>query len=319
MSNQPMKWADRAMFHAEPHPNYTETHGVLPKVHLLWMTPDPLGAVAAMCEMYKGNVVRSLADLSDDQRRQALDDTMATHLRAPLEAVKFHFLFDGVDRAFTHQHVRQRTAVYAQESMRFAVVEDLPRNTSLPPTISALPQDDPARVTWDAALEDIGRAYEALVANGIPAEDARGLLPHATATRLHYVTDLRNLTDHAGNRLCTQAQFHWRLVFSQVVNAIRTHANDPHVLSEERWQYSAIANSSLFRPVCYQLNRCPFKASFDRACSIRSRVDAYATAGVPSDKWGEETILYEPDGGEQRIGPIRIEEWLMDDTAARER
>ena len=33
---------------------------------------------------------------------------------------------------------------------------------------------------------------------GVPAEDARGLLPTNIATRLHYRTDLRNLVNTAG-------------------------------------------------------------------------------------------------------------------------
>jgi thymidylate synthase ThyX len=46
-------------------------------------------------------------------------------LKAPLEAIDFHFMVEGVTRAHTHQEVRQRTAVFAQESMRFAVKDKI--------------------------------------------------------------------------------------------------------------------------------------------------------------------------------------------------
>lgn len=321
------KWADEAMFTAEPHESDVDT-GVLPTVTLLWMTPDPLGAIAAMSEMYKGNVVRNLADITDDIRRSALEDVQQTHLQAPLEAVKLHFMIEGVDRAFTHQLVRQRTAVYAQESMRFAVVEGLANATTLPPslqgTVGGAPGDtDPGdqaeanRRVWDHVIDEIQAGYDYLVDNGMPAEEARGLLPHCTATRLNYVTDLRNLVGHAGNRLCTQAQFVWRIVFSEIVQAIRNYDAEPEGLDSpdlsRSWQFEALAASNMFRPVCYQLGHCPFKASFDRACSIRDRVDLFAQHGIESKDWEESTVTV--SGVKQ--GPISPKEWLMNPAAAR--
>lgn len=294
MTTDMSRWADRAMFPAEPHDNFVDGQGVVPSVKLLWMTPDPLGAVAAMCAMYEGRVVRNLNDITDDERAKALADVQATHLKAPLEAIEMQFLIEGVDRAFTHQLVRQRTAVYAQESMRFAVVGDLPRATTLPPSLVGKKNDHPQKVIWDGVLSHIDQAYHMLVENGMPAEEARGLLPHCVATRIIFKTDLRNLIDHAGNRLCTQAQFHWRMVFSQMVSEIANYG-DRGIDEGCDWQFEAIATSNMFRPVCYQLGRCPFKASFDRACSIRERVDV---------------------GDFNRINPA---EWLLDPTSARDR
>lgn len=291
----PVRKGDAQQYDAEPQVSDPDA-GVLPKVTLLWMTPDPLGAVAALSAIYSGQVVRSLLDITDEDRMQALVDVQKTHLKAPLEAVKLHFLFEGVDRAFTHQHVRQRTAVYAQESMRFAVLGDLLDATTLPPSLAGTKRNGveeiegrmyPAtteaqrqRDLWDDTIRAVDSAYHRLVESGMPSEEARGLLPHCTATRIHYVTDLRNLSDHAGNRLCTQAQFHWRLVFAGVLQAIRSMASGP-----DDWQWGAIADSGLFRPVCYQLGHCPFQASFDRACSIRERVDLGLFSEINPAEW----------------------------------
>jgi flavin-dependent thymidylate synthase len=301
---------DAQQYDAEPHETSGDA-GVLPKVTLLWMTPDPLGAVAALSAIYSGRVVRSLEEVTDDQRMQALVDVQKTHLKAPLEAVKLHFLIEGVDRAFTHQHVRQRTAVYAQESMRFAVLGDLLDATTLPPSLAGTKRwekDDRGdhaalfapnneaqrwRNLWDDTIKEIDAAYHKLVDAGMPSEEARGLLPHCTATRIHYVTDLRNLSDHAGNRLCTQAQFHWRLVFAGIVQQIAEHDPNPEAEFDQHWQFVALAESGLFRPVCYQLGHCPFEASFDRACTIRDRVQ------------------------QGRFKDINVAEWLADPSAAR--
>lgn len=310
------KFADAAMFKAAP----MRQKGI--SVHLLWMTPDPLGAIAAACRMYEGYPTYDLGrDITDDDRRRYWEQVEKTHLKAPLEFVKLHFFIEGVDRAFTHQMVRQRTAVYAQESMRFAVKDNMVEETPLPPSLSGLKDDDPRVVIWNRTIQNIQDGYDQLVGAGVPAEDARGLLPHATTTRLNYATDLRALLDHAGNRLCTQAQFHWRVVFAGIAKAIAGH--DPHPMDyyaapDDRWQFETIAN--IFRPVCYQMGKCPFKADFDRGCTIRERVDANAEIGRASSEWGQDFYSDEghPDATSKRpdIKAIHPEEWLLDPAAA---
>lgn len=321
-----IKKGDAQQYAAEPHQGDPD-RGVEPVVKLIWMTPDPLGAMAFFNGIYSGKVYRSLDEVSDDERYQALVDVQKTHLQAPLEVIKLHFLVEGVDRAFTHQLVRQRTAVYAQESMRFAVLGDLVDATTLPPDLigthrsenihdaasvslhqlrnsdqyQMASDQERQRALWDWAIQNVDEVYHMLVGAGMAAEEARGLLPHATATRINYVTDLRNLKDHAGNRLCTQAQFHWRSVFTQIVQQVAEYG----IGQRDEWQFRALAQSALFRPVCYQLGHCPFQASFDRACSIRERVEMFAKQGVPSEEW------HIPENG------IHPQEWLLDPGAAR--
>jgi len=330
-----VKSGDRHQYEATPHKLENPDDGVIPEVKLVWMTPDPLGVLAWLNGTYKGKFYDNMSEVTDDDRYEALGDMLNTHLTGPLEAIQLHFRFDGVDRALTHQAVRQRTAFFAQESLRFSVVGDLLDATSLPPSLADthrwMPEEDEnfmsprqrQRMIWDQAIRAVDDAYHRLVEGGMPAEEARGLLPHATATRINYVTDLRNMTDHAGMRLCTQAQFHWRKVFNDVVAAIADYPDTcqvGEVPGGHRWQYRAIAESRLFRPVCYQLGHCPMKASFDRSCSIRGRVDAFSKQGVPSDRWDQIHFIpnprnpnFEPD----EIKPINPAEWLLNPGAAR--
>lgn len=323
----PVRWADRAMFQAEP---ITPEDG--PKVYLLSMSADPLGEIASTCKMYKGEVVRSLSEVTDEERLYYLQQVSKTKLKAPFEFVKFHFLLEGVTRAFTHQLVRQRTAAYAQESMRFAVpVQDgvsLP--VGLPPSLSGIepwsgkgiPTNDQQRLTtWTEAVTEIEDAYTRLINMGVPAEDARGLLPTNILTRVHYTTDLRALLDHAGNRLCTQAQFEWRLVFAQIVEAIRNGMTTYGTAtgSETRNVYMADELAELFRPVCYATGKCEFKADFDRACSIRDRVTAFHDAGVTSEHWHSDHNFPRGRAMSAPLMPIKPGEWLLDHTAARQK
>jgi flavin-dependent thymidylate synthase len=314
----PVRWADRAMFKAEP---IVAIDG--PKVYLLSMSADPLGEIASTCKMYKGEVVRSLSEVTDEERLYYLQQVSKTKLKAPFEFVKFHFLIEGVTRAFTHQLVRQRTAAYAQESMRFAVVggEDTTIPVGLPPSLSGLPEDHPQRVVWRETVEEIEIGYSRLVDSGVPAEDARGLLPTNVLTRVHYTTDLRALLDHAGNRLCTQAQFEWRLVFAQIVEAIRSGvvAYGTATGSETRNVYMADELAEMFRPVCYATGKCEFNAEFDRACNIRERVTEFHKNGIPSSEWHSGHNFPAGQAMAGPLMPIKPGEWLLDHTAARQK
>jgi hypothetical protein len=246
--------------------------------------------------------------------------------------VNFHFLISGVTRAFTHQMVRQRTAVYAQESVRFAVKEDVP--VALPASVAGTmlwkdwlnkcwaelypvadqqvtgnAQVDELRLKqvqeyaanratpqqlwrreWDEAVADIASSYNGLVEAGMPAEDARGLLPTNLQTRIHYHTNLRNLYEHAGMRLCTQAQHEWKVVWVEILKALENYGKGQHYFhdggagsSSSYWQFKELAK--VFKPICWGTNKCEFMSSADRFCSIRDRVQAFHHAGVDSNEW----------------------------------
>lgn len=333
MDGQPVSkavvgWADAAQYRSEPMPE-----GGKMTVTLLMATPDPLGVVAALCGMYVGRVARDLRDVTDEQRRAAFADMLATELNGPLSAVQFLFLVEGVDRAFTHQAVRQQMAFFAQESLRFAVKEDWAAEVPLPPSLSQLPEDDPQVRVWRKALIAGEDAYGALVAAGMPAEEARGLLPHAVTTRYYWSVNLKGLLIEAGKRTCTQAQFHWRQMFSLVAQELRRYgaAGDDEWMANgypepeyDGWQYALIADK--LRPHCYQTGACGFMAKFDRGCTIRGRVEDNARIGRKPEYWGEPlmgcTVDQDCDGEncDQQgvlIPSIDPREWAADPGAAR--
>ena len=192
MSGQPIgevqRWADAAQYRSEPMPM-----GGKLTVKLLSATEDPLGVVAALCGMYSGRVSRNLSEVTDAQRREAFADMQATVLNGPLSAVQFVFLVEGADRSLTHQAVRQQAAFFAQESLRFAVKEGWATDVPLPPHLAGLTEDDPQVRIWRKALIAVEDAYAALVHAGVPAEEARGLLPEAVLTRYYWVTNLKGL------------------------------------------------------------------------------------------------------------------------------
>jgi len=287
------KWGDNAMFEAAPMLKEGDLR-VTPQVFLLSATPDPLGAIAAGFRMYAGKPTYKLADITDDERREYWQESLDTYLKAPWEFVDFHFFIEAVSRAFTHQMVRQRTAVYAQESLRFAVKEGFAQEIPLPPGVMG---NENAETFWHQCMRDIEKAYNALINLGIPAEDARGLLPHATTTRLNYKVNLRGLLDVAEKRLCTQAQFEWRAVMLGIMKSIREYVpplqypqGDTFAgVESTAWQFQLIGKPipGTFAPICYKLGRCPYMGVLDRNCTIRARVEANNKAGRKAEDWGE--------------------------------
>jgi flavin-dependent thymidylate synthase len=245
------KWADDFMFTAEK-----SDASAGPVAFLLGAPNDPLGQIAACGKMYKGEVVRDLADVTDAERADYLEQIQKTVLKMPLESVSMHFMVEGIHRGITHQMVRQRTAAFAQESTRFAVKEDMKEATALPPSLQGtlsmkewkqkLADDDAERGTlwggrddaaamqeakgaqkqrlkWDEAVSLMGDTYMELVNEGMAAEEARGLMPTNITTRLNYITNLRSFYDTMAVRVSDQAQFEWRLVVMQMAKAMQTY------------------------------------------------------------------------------------------------
>jgi flavin-dependent thymidylate synthase len=275
--------------------------------------------------MYRGDPIYNMQEITDEQRTWAWEELSKTRLNTPLEGVQVKFMLEAVTRSFTHQLVRQRVgAYYVQESLRFAVKKGLANETALPPSISRT-DEGPGKI-WQETVETIEAAYEGLVNAGIPAEDARGLLPHAVTTRVIYTTNLRSLFEHAGNRLCTQAQFEWRAVFMGMMKAMREFpGNQYYVPSSQRskndlnrvwrgdgWQWDIIATPTpmTFAPICYKTGKCEFMSQLDRGCSIRERVQKFHEAGVESKHWG--AAGWSPD---QDLQPIQPEEWMANPLA----
>jgi len=270
-----VRWADRAMFRAQPLAEDGEQVQI--SVSVVDMTRNPLKVMAAPWLGYRGRFV--LPDqVTDEEARAFAADALKSKIAAPLEWCQVALLIQGVSRDFTHQIVRQRTATFVQESMRFAVKDRAADEVPEPISIAGLPEDDPLARIWHDHVARTGWVYNALIHGGIPAEDARKGLLIGTTTQLHYRTNLRDLINHAGLRLCSQAQAEWKEVWKLIAKAIGSYGPE-----EDRWQQQAIVR--LFKPVCYSTGKCEFMGEADRWCVIRDRVEAHHRNGDRPEDW----------------------------------
>ena len=135
-----------------------------------------------------------------------------------LEFAHFTFHIEGVSRALTHQLVRHRMASYAQRSQRYCEEDGF--NFVTPPTI------EPLSAAWDVYTEtmaDLEKAYEALRSLGIPAEDARMILPNACETVIEVSMNGRELIHFCNERMCSRAQWEIRELANLMAAAVADH------------------------------------------------------------------------------------------------
>jgi thymidylate synthase (FAD) len=94
----------------------------------------------------------------------------------------------------------------------------------------------------EQAFDRLGELYQEMIDNGVPAEDARFLIPNAANTNFKIVVNFLELLHICDLRLCTRAQWEFRQVASQMRAQI--HRKFPELAKyiqpkcgDKRWGY----------------------------------------------------------------------------------
>lgn len=177
-------------------------------VELLYHTPEPERAIATAARLCYAPV--GAAELMETMPAERVTSVLSTILKSDhhstLEHASYTFAVEGVSRALTHQLVRHRIASFNQQSQRYVKFkEGVPYVT--PDSVSSDPEL--SRV-FDAAVDAAVQAYEKLLAAGVPAEDARYLLPNATESKIVITMNVRSLLNFFSLRCCNRAQWEIR-------------------------------------------------------------------------------------------------------------
>lgn len=177
-------------------------------VRLLNHTPDPERAIAAAARLCYAPVgaAELTETMSDDAVRRVLKTIITSGHTSALEHASYTFAIDGVSRALTHQLVRHRLASYNQQSQRYVTYAEEPTFVT-PPSVA---EDPVAAEAFAAATRAAFDAYRALVDAGVPAEDARYLLPNAMETKIVVTMNIRELLHFFELRCCKRAQWEIR-------------------------------------------------------------------------------------------------------------
>lgn len=192
------------------------------KVTLLQHTPDPETAVALAARLcYSPVGIDELREkLSKSDIAAFLDKIMSLGHQSVLEHASFTFGIEGISRATSHQLVRHRVASYSQQSQRYVThVERF--SAVVPPTVAEQPE---LAARFEEQLKAIHETYAALVAAGIPAEDARYILPNAAETKIIATMNGRELLHFFELRCCERAQWEIRAMAVEMLRLVKAVA-----------------------------------------------------------------------------------------------
>jgi thymidylate synthase (FAD) len=147
---------------------------------------------------------------------QFVDDRLRTGHVSPLEQVVFWFGIAGVSRSLSHQFVRHRIGIsFEQQSQRY--VRFTGKNEERLEFVMPDSWRDAGREKeFESLMSEITRVYRDAVAAGIPAEDARFVLPNAAPTNFQIMVNFAELLHIADLRLCTRAQWEIRQMVAKM-------------------------------------------------------------------------------------------------------
>jgi thymidylate synthase (FAD) len=177
-------------------------------VRLLFHTPEPERAIAAAARLCYAPVgaAELLETMGEGAIHRVLKTIITSGHTSALEHASYTFAIDGVSRALTHQLVRHRVASYNQQSQRYVSYAEEPEFI-VPPSVA---RDPEALKRFKAANAAAFEAYRAMILAGIPAEDARYLLPNAMETKIVVTMNVRELLHFFELRCCKRAQWEIR-------------------------------------------------------------------------------------------------------------
>jgi thymidylate synthase (FAD) len=190
-------------------------------VQLLSHTPEPEKIVAAAARLcYSDAGINDLLSADRNQQLRLIEKILKLGHFSVLEHVSFSFGLEGVSRACSHQLVRHRLASYSQQSQRY-VAHDAPFEAVEPPSLAEHPE---LQQRFYALFDQVHHLYKEMLEAGVPAEDARFVLPNAAATKLVMTMNARELHHFFTLRCCRRAQWEIRAMAKQMLLLCRQAA-----------------------------------------------------------------------------------------------
>lgn len=185
------------------------------KVTLITHTPEPEKIVASAAKLcYSSSDIETLMDnLTDDKIEKFIKKLADLGHQSPLEHCSFTFGIEGVSRSLTHQLVRHRVASYSQKSQRY--VKEGQFEYIIPPTIKKNQTD---KNIFKGLMQQCQETYNYLVEQGVPAEDARFVLPNACETKIIMTMNIRELLHFFNERCCNRAQWEIRAMGDEMLS-----------------------------------------------------------------------------------------------------
>lgn len=185
-------------------------------VQLLAHTPAPEQLVAASAKLcYSAASIADLAAIEADKAAEFIDKLPEAH-QSPFEHVSFTFGIEGVSRTMLAQITRHRIASFSVQSQRYVNMDGF--GYVIPPSIAS---NQDALDEYEHFMDRADLVYTYLRSCGIPAEDARFVLPNACETRMIVTMNARELLHFFSLRCCSRAQWEIRAVADEMLRLCR--------------------------------------------------------------------------------------------------
>ncbi len=152
----------------------------------------------------------------DENKIKLLSAVIRSGHHSVLEHQTLTFFISGVSRALTHQLVRHRIASYSQQSQRYCEFKDGKFDYVVPNKIQNNPE---AFKIFDELMQKDAEVYEKLIQLGLPAEDARSVLPQACCSNIVVSMNIRSFMHFCNERLCTCAQLEIRQLAQEMAKS----------------------------------------------------------------------------------------------------
>jgi thymidylate synthase ThyX len=150
-----------------------------------------------------GESIHDIMNWPEEKKLEHLD-YMRNTISSSWEFADYTFEISEVSRSFTHQLVRTRTASFAQQAQRVVDVRDS----------GYVAQTD--HPIFHDAVKHSFEEYGKLVDDGVPVQEARGVLPTCTNTNIIFKANLRTLSHMAEMRMCKRAEGEYQKVFAEI-------------------------------------------------------------------------------------------------------
>ena len=133
-----------------------------------------------------------------------------------IEHIQVSFAISNISRACSHQLVRHRHMSFSQKSQRY--VKEKGQFDYLTP--NTIEKNEELNKKFDEFMAKVSEFYLELTEAGIPAEDARAVLPNAASTSMVASLNLREMIHLANLRLCTRAQTEIRILVKRMCDEL---------------------------------------------------------------------------------------------------
>lgn len=192
-------------------------------VELLRYTNEPEKTCAVAGRLCYSSV--GIEELKEKLTQEKIEDILTRIIKSGhmsvLEHASFTFGVEGVSRALLAQLTRHRIASFSVQSQRYVRFDKKTPDFVIPPKIA---KDENLLNQYNEFLKISQDYYNKFLAAGIPAEDARYVLPNASSTKIVMTMNARELRHFFELRCCNRAQWEIRNMACQMLKLAKEAA-----------------------------------------------------------------------------------------------